>query len=98
MPKEDKLIMVMTAHIPLEGVVHFKAYEEAVLPLLKQHGGKIERRLSNGDGTVEVHILSFVNKQGFENYCYDPKRLEHTQLFEDSGAQTELRQMMDVEI
>lgn len=98
MSASDKLIMVMNAHIPIEGVAHFRAYEEAVLPLLKEHGGKLERRLSNGDGTVETHILSFKDKASFEKYCYDPKRLEHTKLFDDSGAQTELRQMMDVEI
>lgn len=91
-----KLTMVMTASIPKEGVANFKSYEDKVIPILQKHGGTLERRLSNVDGTIEIHILSFNNQEAFEGYCYDPKRLEHTEVFDKSGAQTQLIQMDDV--
>lgn len=96
MTTTTKLTMVMTANIPKEGVADFKSYEDKVVPLLQRHGGKLERRLSNSDGTVEIHILSFFDQEGFEAYCFDPERLEHTDLFDKSGAQTQLIQMEDV--
>lgn len=91
-----KLTMVMTVSIPKEGIADFLEYEEKVLPLLAQHKGTLERRLRNYDGTVEMHILSFESEQDFEGYCYDPKRLEHTQIFDKSGAQTQLMHLTDV--
>lgn len=92
----QNLIMVMTASIPKDGVAAFKAYEDKVVPLLKKHGGILERRLSNADGTIEIHILKFKDQEAFENYCFDPERLKHTQIFDKSGAQTQLIQMEDV--
>ena len=92
----SRITMVMTVRIPKESVADFLEYEEKVLPLLAQHKGTLERRLSNDDGTIEVHILSFESEQAFEDYCYDPKRLEYTSIFDKSGAQTELMHLTDV--
>ena len=51
--------LVLIARVPVEGVASFQEYESAVLPLLSEFGGLLERRLRNSDGTVEVHIVSF---------------------------------------
>ena len=42
--------------IPFEGIEDFRAYEDAVLPLLPEFN---VRRLRNPDGTIEMHIISF---------------------------------------
>jgi hypothetical protein len=49
---------VLIARIPAEGVADFRAYEDAVLPLLPGFNGRLERRLRNSDGTIEMHIVS----------------------------------------
>ena len=57
---------VLIARVPPDGVAGFQAYEDAVLPLLSEHGGSLERRLRNGDGTIEVHIVSFNSDRSFQ--------------------------------
>jgi len=49
--------LVLIARIPPEGIEAFRAYEDAVLPLLPAFNGRVERRLRNPDGTIEVHIV-----------------------------------------
>ena len=58
-----RLTFVLIARVPSGGVARFQAYEDAVLPLLSEFGGLLERRLRNGDGTIEVHIVSFDSDQ-----------------------------------
>ena len=41
----------LIARIPAEGIADFRAYEDAVLPLLPEFNGRLERRLRNSDGT-----------------------------------------------
>ena len=56
MPDQDRaLLLALTARIPPAGIAAFQAYEAQVLPLLGMHGGSLQRRLRNDDGTVEVH-------------------------------------------
>jgi hypothetical protein len=76
--------------IPTEGVAQFRAYEDAVLPLLPEFNGRLERRLRNSDGTVEVHIVSFASHADFQNYLNDPRREAHAGLLEKSSATSEL--------
>jgi hypothetical protein len=57
----DPVTLVFIARMPAEGVADFRAYEDAVLPLLPEYNGRLERRLRNADGTVEIHILSFAS-------------------------------------
>ena len=49
------------------------AYEDAVLPLLADHGG---RRTVGKDAAlpVEVHVLSFPDRQALDAYLADPRR------------------------
>ena len=87
---------VLTARIPAEGIEDFRAYEDAVLPLLPEFNGRLERRLRNRDGTVEMHIVSFASDADFQNYRNDPRRTAQAWLLEKSSAKLELLPMADV--
>ncbi len=88
--------LVLIARIPPEGIEAFRAYEDAVLPLLPAFNGRVERRLRNPDGTIEVHIVSFASDADFQDYRNDPRRLAHASLLEKSSAKLELLSMADV--
>jgi hypothetical protein len=87
---------VLIVRIPAEGVEDFRAYEDAVLPLLPEFGGRLERRLRNPDGTVELHIISFPSDADFQNYRNDPRRTAQAWLWEKSRATRELLPMANV--
>jgi antibiotic biosynthesis monooxygenase (ABM) superfamily enzyme len=95
-PAAERLTFVLIARVPPDGVASFQAYEEAVLPLLGEFGGLLERRLRNSDGTIEVHIVSFDSDQNFHRYRSDPRRAALSHLFEASAASTERLAMTDV--
>ena len=87
---------VLIARIPTEGIEDFRAYEDAVLPLLQEFNGVLERRLRNPDGTIETHIVSFASDADFQNYRNDPRRTAQARLLERSSAKLELFPMADV--
>jgi antibiotic biosynthesis monooxygenase (ABM) superfamily enzyme len=87
---------VLIARISPEGVEAFRAYEDAVLPLLPEFNGSLERRLRNPDGTIEIHIVSFTSEADFQNYRNDPRRTAHARLLEKSSAKLELLPMANV--
>lgn len=91
-----RLTLVLTATIPPEGVAAFQAYEDAVLPLLPEFGGRLERRLRNADGSTEIHIVSFSSETGFQRYRSDPRRIEHGLLLTKSSAKLEVVVVTDV--
>jgi hypothetical protein len=92
--------LVLVARIPADGVERFRRYEDAVLPLLAEHGARLERRLrgpsAGGEAEVEVHIVSFASADGFAAYRADPRRAERAQLLAASGAQVEVLEVEDV--
>ncbi len=90
------LTLTLIARIPSAGVAAFAAYEAAVLPLLPRHGGTLQRRLRNGDGTIEVHVVDFASRDGFESFRRDPERASAAHLLTQSGASTELIEVVDV--
>ena len=92
----SRLTFVLIARVPSDGVASFQAYEDAVLPLLGEFGGLLERRLRNSDGTIEVHIVSFDSEQNFRRFRSDPRRASFTHLIEASAAGNELLAMTDV--
>jgi hypothetical protein len=96
MPQTSRLTLVLIARIPAEGVADFCAYEAAVLPLLPEFGGRLERRLRNADGTVEMHIVSFASEADFQNYRNDPRRTAQAGLLKKSSATQEVLPMTDV--
>jgi uncharacterized protein (DUF1330 family) len=81
---------VAIARVPADGVEAFGAYEEAVLALLPQHGGRLARRLRDGGGRVEVHVLEFDDEDGLRRYRDDPRRAAHAEVLARSGARVEL--------
>jgi hypothetical protein len=87
---------VLIARIPAEGIEDFRAYEDAVLPLLPEFNGRLERRLRNPDGTIEMHIVSFASDADFQNYRNDPRRMAQARLLEKSSAKLELLPMANV--
>lgn len=94
--RSNAVTFVLTAKIPRDGIADFRAYEDAVLPLLPEFNGCLERRLRNRDSTVEIHIVSFASEADFQNYRNDPRRITHTRLLEKSSATLELLPMQDV--
>lgn len=72
-----RMTIVAIADVPADGIDAFLEYEDAVLPLLAEHGGLLERRLRTGDGLVEVHVVSFESRAGLDAYLNDPRRLTH---------------------
>jgi hypothetical protein len=91
-----RLTSVLIARIPSDGVADFQAYEAAVLPLLSEFGGLLERRLRNADGTIEVHIVSFDSEKNFQRFRSDPRRASYAHLLERSSANNERIAMADV--
>ena len=94
--KTSRVTFVITARVPADGVDDFRAYEDAVLPLLPDFNGRLERRLRNPDGTIETHIVSFASDADFQNYRNDPRRTAQAWLLEKSSAKVELLPMADV--
>jgi hypothetical protein len=90
------ITLCATFRMPAAGVTSFQAYEEAVLTLLRAHGGTLERRLRSMDGRIEVHIISFATNLQFEAYRTDQRRAEHAALFNESGAEAEVQLVVDV--
>lgn len=87
---------VLIARLPTEGIADFRAYEDAVLPLLSEFNGRLDRRLRNPDGTVEVHIVSLASDADFQNYRNDPRRIAQAWLLEKSSVKLELLPMTNV--
>ena len=95
-PQTNIVTYVVMIRIPPEGVEDFRAYEDAVLPLLPEFNGRLERRLRNPDGTVEMHIISFASDADRQNYLNDPRRKAPGWLLERSSAKSELLPMVNV--
>jgi len=68
------LDVVLIARVPAEGVEAFARYEDAVLPLLGEHGGELRTRLRSRDGRLELHMLRFGGAEGLEAFRADPRR------------------------
>ena len=63
----------------------FHAFEDKVLPLLKDHNGELVYRIrpdknafikNNGELPYEIHLVSFGSKADFEDYASNPERLD----------------------
>jgi antibiotic biosynthesis monooxygenase (ABM) superfamily enzyme len=71
----------------------FHAFEEKVLPLLKEHNGELIYRIrpdksafieSRGELPYEIHLVTFGGKADFEHYKNDPKRLDFIEMKNNS--------------
>jgi hypothetical protein len=56
-----------------------RRYEDAVLPLLTEHGGTLVARetvtRTSPDDPLEIHVLEFRDQAGLDGYLTDPRRL-----------------------
>lgn len=71
----------------------FHAFEEKVLPLLKEHNGELVYRIkptesafieSSRELPYEIHLVTFGSKADFEHYKVDPKRLDFMEMKNNS--------------
>jgi len=67
-------------------------YEDTVLALVADHGGRVVNRLRNlGDeGPSEVHVLHFQSQTSLDSYMNDPRRLALADERERSVGRTEV--------
>lgn len=68
-------------------------YEDAVLPLLADHGGCVVVRLRHtepGDGPNETHVLVFPDEAALDAYLTDPQRAALAEARDACIARTEL--------
>lgn len=92
-----RLQVLAIFHLGRADLGRFEAYERAVLPLLEHHDGRLERAVRAKGGEVEVHLLQFDTKEGFERFRADPRRLALSQEFTRSGAAAEIHEVQDVD-
>jgi len=92
----SEITYALLFRVPVKGVDMFERYESLVLPLLDDHGGRLERRLRSPDRLTEVHIVSFPSREAFAAYREDPRRSQHTHLLAESGAAVEVLEVGDV--
>jgi hypothetical protein len=90
------MLLVQVVRVPVDGIDRFRSFEATVLPLVPAYGGELERRLRSLDGTIEIHVVSFASREGFEQYLANPTRQEHLPLLRTSEASAELFEVMDV--
>jgi uncharacterized protein (DUF1330 family) len=53
------------------------AYEDAVLPLVAAHGGRVRERVRTDgadDAPLEIHVLEFPSDGALDAYMTDPQR------------------------
>jgi hypothetical protein len=79
---ESEFLLAVLIEIPAESANVVLAYEDAVLPLLTGHGGRLQRRLRAVDGSAELHIISFETREGSEAFATDPSRLQLQRLLQ----------------
>ena len=90
------LTLVVFVKVADDGVSDLRDYEAAVLPLVLEHGGNLQRRLRTSDGVAECHILQFPSWRSFENFRTDARRADAAPLLASSGAVIEVFEMTDV--
>ncbi len=96
MADDERLIIAMIADVADDGVAAFQTYESRVLPLLGRHGGRLDRRLRTADSRVEVHVISFASRAGYESYMADPERMAHRELLADVDVSQRILDVHDV--
>ncbi|MER5478147.1 hypothetical protein ABT026_14400 [Streptomyces sp. NPDC002734] len=87
---------LMLAWLAEGGAGAFDVYEGAVLPLLAEYGGRLERRVRTMDDRLEVHLVSFPTEDALDAYRADPRRSAAAPLLESSGAEVQLLPVRDI--
>ncbi|TXL57611.1 hypothetical protein [Aeromicrobium terrae] len=76
------------------------AYEDDVLALLPDHGGRVDARLRSDDpaAPTEMQVITFADEAGFESYMADPRRTANTDERDRVIARTELYRGIPAEL
>ena len=90
------ITLVLIARLSSDGVAAFQAYEDRVLPLLAEHGGRLQRRLRSADAQSEVHLVWFPSAAALDAYRDDPRRAQHAALLQTANARIEVLTLDDV--
>jgi hypothetical protein len=93
---DDGVSYLMVARLDPRGADQFAEYERRVLPLLIEHGGRLDRRLATVDRLTEVHLLWFPSTTAFGRYRDDHRRQAHTDLLTQSRATIEVLELRDL--
>ena len=81
------LCVLLSAHAGHEESLH--SYEDEVLALLADHGGRVIVRLGTVEGPLtEVQVLEFTCQEGLASFQADPRRTALSDLREVSIAST----------
>ena len=92
----EHVTYALIARVPPDRVAEFQAYEHAVLPLLAEHGGQLDRRVRSLDGTLEIHLLVFDSPQGLARFRSDPRRAAAQPLLQAAAPELELIDVVHV--
>lgn len=90
------LLLVILRPVPGK-LAAFKTYEDGVLPLLRDHGATMIRRVRGLDHEVEAHLIEFSSPESHAGYLSDPRRAALAPLWEESGATREVFEVADVQ-
>lgn len=71
-------------------------YEDAVLGLLSQHGGSVERRMRDTESATEVHVIRFASRAGYESFMADPERFGHRDRLGPAAPTTRVIEVHDL--
>src|SRR5918993_5110308 len=79
---KPEVLLAVLIDIPPEDAAIVLNYEDAVLPLLSRHGGRLQRRVRAVDQSAELHIISFDSREAKEAFATDPSRLQLMRLLQ----------------
>lgn len=74
-------------------------YEDRVLALITEHGGRVANRLRNlaqDEGPTEIHVLEFPSEKVFNEYMSDGRRLALAADRERSIARTDVLRVQPI--
>jgi len=92
---DEPFTLAFLGYAPDAGRAAAHAYEDAVLPLLSDHGARVVYRGTRAAGEdetlpVEVHVLSFPGRAALNAYLADPRRVALRAEHGDVFSRTEL--------
>jgi uncharacterized protein (DUF1330 family) len=91
------MLLLATIDLSEADLVKFEAYEEFVLPLLADHGGRLHGRVRSKDQTTEYHLLYFSGQDQFSSFLNDPARVAMRDAWDDCGARSAIVELSELE-
>lgn len=92
----DEVSLVAIVEMAPGQITAGQRYEDAVLALLGRHDGSVERRLRGTDPSIEVHLIRFRSRAGYESFMVDPERLAHRDELGDAVPRTRVIEVREL--